>query len=540
MKGALHRRAPLVVFGAVECTAFVIWLNVGRSGWFYIDEWDFLAGRSAGDLGDVFRSHNGHWTTLPVLAFRLLFALFGLRTYVPYRVTIIVLYLVAAALLLAVTRRAGVNPWIATSACAMFALFGAGWENILLPFQMTFTGSLVFGLVYLLLADHDGPFDRRDALGLVAGLFALMCSGVGIVLVAVVGAAVLARRGRRLALLHVVPLASAYAIWLIVIGHTDNQVGHFRSLDVMRFVRTGLQSAFGAIGPVSAFGFVLVVMLVTGLALAFGGLARSQARARLAAPSALLAGSLVLLAITAVNRSAFGAGWARQSRYVSLVVAMLLPALAVAADAIATRWRWCLPLAIAVFLVGIPANLHAATRAQRILKPRDAATRATMQSLPYAGLARRVPRSLRPEPTTAGAVTIGWLLDAAAHDQLRGPGPLTPRLLASNRFRLSFARTSDPDPTVNCRTSTDFMELDLRKGEKVGVSGRAVPRPDGHESRRPEPVVRGHERVADRRDARGRQRAGHPGVARRIPHLHRPLSATDATHSAWRQSRSPG
>ena len=118
MKGALHRRAPLVVFGAVEFTAFVIWLNVGRSGWFYIDEWDFLAGRSAGNLGDVFRSHNGHWTTLPVLAFRLLFALFGLRTYVPYRVTIIVLYLVAAALLLAVTRRAGVNPWIATSACA--------------------------------------------------------------------------------------------------------------------------------------------------------------------------------------------------------------------------------------------------------------------------------------------------------------------------------------------------------------------------------------------------------------------------------------
>ena len=132
----------------------------------------------------------------------------------------------------------------------MFALFGAGWENILLPFQMTFTGSLVFGLAYLLLADHDGPFDRRDALGLLAGLFALMCSGVGIVMVAVVGAAVLARRGLRLALLHVVPLASAYAIWLIVIGHTDNQVGHFRPLDVMRFVRTGLLSAFGAIGPV--------------------------------------------------------------------------------------------------------------------------------------------------------------------------------------------------------------------------------------------------------------------------------------------------
>ena len=40
----------------------------------------------------------------------------------------------------------------------LFALFGAGWENILLPFQITFMGSFAFGLVYLLLlADHDGP-----------------------------------------------------------------------------------------------------------------------------------------------------------------------------------------------------------------------------------------------------------------------------------------------------------------------------------------------------------------------------------------------
>src|SRR5271169_1851171 len=76
-----RRRAPVIVFGAVEVVALVVWLIIGRSDWFYIDEWDFLAARKAGDLGDLFRSHNGHWTTLPILAFRLLYALFGLRTY---------------------------------------------------------------------------------------------------------------------------------------------------------------------------------------------------------------------------------------------------------------------------------------------------------------------------------------------------------------------------------------------------------------------------------------------------------------------------
>ena len=79
-------------------------------------------------------------------------------------------HLVAAALLLAVMRRARVRPWIATAAASSFVLFGAGWENIVVPFQICFTGALAFGLAQLLLADHDGSIDRRDRLGLLAGL----------------------------------------------------------------------------------------------------------------------------------------------------------------------------------------------------------------------------------------------------------------------------------------------------------------------------------------------------------------------------------
>ena len=87
-------------------------------------------------------------------------------------------------------------------------------------------------------------------------------------------------------------------------------------------------------------------------------------RSRARRPVALLVGSWCSSSITAVNRSVFGADWARQSRYVSLVGAMTLPALAVAADALATRWRWFLPIAIAMFLVGIPANSARGDRAR--------------------------------------------------------------------------------------------------------------------------------------------------------------------------------
>ena len=362
----------------MEVAALAIWLQIGRKTWFYIDEWDFLAGRKAGDLDDLFRPHNGHWTTLPVLTFRALYACFGLRTYLPYRLVIIVLYLVAAALLLIVMRRAGVDPWIATSAAALFALFGAGWENIILPFQIAFTGAFTFGLAYLLVVDHEGPFNRRDAAGLLLGLGALMCSAVGVVMVAVVGAATLVRRGRTVALLHVVPLATCYALWLVAIGHRETGVGRYTAVDVVEFLRAGLIRVFGAIGPATWFGFVIVVVLVGGVALAAIDRRGTSRLDELAAPIALFAGGLGLLAVTAVNRATFGADWARQSRYVSLVGAMMLPTLAVAADAFTRRWRWCFPVAIALFLVGIPANLHAATDAARHAqraRRRDRATR---------------------------------------------------------------------------------------------------------------------------------------------------------------------
>jgi hypothetical protein len=470
-----NSRAPLVVFGVVEVFALAWWLDVGRARWFYIDEWDFLAGRTAGSAHDLLRPHNGHWTTLPVLVYRGLFNLFGLWTYLPYRVVIVVLYLVAAALLLVVMRRAGVHPWIATAAASFFALFGAGWENIILPFQIAFTGALVFGLAALLVTDHDGPFDRRDAWGLSFGLLGLMCSAVGVVMVAVVGAALLLRRGRRAALLHVLPLAACYALWLFAYGRSETGVGKYTAADVVGFVRTGFVRSFEVIGPAAAFGWVVALLLAGGLAVAARNRRGSGRLEELAVPLALLVGACGLLAVTAVNRASFGADWARQSRYVSLVAAMTLPALAVAADAIARRWRAALPFAIALFVVGIPANLHDATSAQGALNERDRATRETMLSLPTLALAHAVPPSVQPDPATAGPVTIGWLRAAAARHRLPEPPPASAALRASDEFRLSFGRLTGSDrATTGCAQSDGAVVLDFHRGDRFEVFGNGV------------------------------------------------------------------
>ena len=159
-------RWALAVFGVLAVASVPLYLALARHEWFFLDEWDFLANRTAWNLGDLLRPHTDHWTTLPILAWRALWWTVGLRSYLPYVFLSVLAHVAVAALTRAVMRRAGVDPWIATIVAGVVLFFGAGAENIMYAFQITFTGALAFGLGQLLLADHDGPIDRRDWFGL--------------------------------------------------------------------------------------------------------------------------------------------------------------------------------------------------------------------------------------------------------------------------------------------------------------------------------------------------------------------------------------
>ena len=150
-----------------------------------------MSARTAGNAGDLFRAHFQHWTTLPILVYRLMWVLVGLRSYTPYQVLIVSAHLVAAALLARGDAPRRCAALAGDGRGRAFVFFGAGAENILVAFQITFVGALVFGLAQLLLSDHDGPIDRRDWLGLLAGFAGLACSGVAMTMTVVVGLAVL-------------------------------------------------------------------------------------------------------------------------------------------------------------------------------------------------------------------------------------------------------------------------------------------------------------------------------------------------------------
>ena len=411
-------RAALTLFVTLEAIALPLMLHWGHNIWFNADDWDFLAARKVGDLGDLMRPHFGHWTTIPVIAYRLTWWLVGIRTYTPYLFLVVASHLIVTALLRTVMRRSGVGPWLATLGAAVILFFGSGAENVLVSFQITFDAALAFGLCQLLLADHDGPLDRRDWLALLSGIAALLCSAVGLTTVAIVGLAVFLRRGWRPALFQTGPPALIFLVW----NHTapkGQSTAIWKATSpwaVVKFVLVGLDTTFARSSQLPGAGILLAALLLIWLLFARGPRAREALRGQAAAPVALLVGAIIFLLATGFFRSSqatllghapAGASRAKLSRYVYVVAALALPAVTLAADRIIRRRPRLTVAVVAVMAIGIPGNIaqfsHYASTPTA-----NAATRERFLVDAAIPLATQLPRSLRPQ-TRFAARRDDWL-----------------------------------------------------------------------------------------------------------------------------------
>jgi hypothetical protein len=465
-------RAALVVFTTASIvTVPIVLFGVGSYHWFFRDDFFFLTGRDAASLDDLFRPHNAHWSTVPIVVFRGLWALFGLRTYVPYQATVLVLHLGACALLRVIMRRAGVGPWIATAAATAFLLFGPGQQNIIWAFQIGFTGSLVFGLAQLVLLDHDGAIDWRDGLAVLAGLLSLMSSGVGVTMVAIAAVAAFARRGSKVALVQTVPLAALYlAWWLIERPAITSSFGRPPADELVRWVRSGVIGVFDSLGHFAVVAAVLGVVLVVGLVVAWSHLDLRQLRERAAIPAAMLLGVVVFLVMSATGRWFLGTDAARSSRYLHIGAALLLPALAVAIDALARRWRVLAVPLVALLLIAVPWNARDFERSPFDRNYMEARER-VIENVVRLPEAARVPSDVRPIPDAfvGPDLDLGFLLDAAAEGKIDTPSePISEELANELRVRIGVAQRTGSAPE-HCRRIDGSLHLSPEIGTSFGI-----------------------------------------------------------------------
>jgi hypothetical protein len=255
------RSTLVLVVGLVIGLPILLWL--GRGLTFFSDEWAFIENRSLGDPATWLPPHNEHWSTLPVIAYRLLVETVGLRTYVPYLAVVVALHGVVVTLVFVAIRRYS-GPLAAAAVAILLLCWGSGFENLYWGFQTGFVGATALGVAALL------ALDRRDERGRwgVAFLLTLGLATAGIELAFCVAVAIETLLSRRLRSMFV-PLAipaGIYAVWFLTLGRfgirPTTALSGSAIVDVPSSIITGFSNAGGAITGVGpTFGIVPVVAI---------------------------------------------------------------------------------------------------------------------------------------------------------------------------------------------------------------------------------------------------------------------------------------
>jgi hypothetical protein len=334
------RRVHLLSLGL----AALLLLYDSTTQWFHVDEWDFLAHRGLRLTGNdgLLYPHDVHWSTIPILVWRGLFNLVGVRDYWLYSLPLIVASLVVAHVLWRLMLRYQVEPWTATALVGTLVVIGVGSEDLLWAFQLGFVGSLAFGLLAVEATEDDRPW-----LAAAWGLGALLCSGMGVPLVAAGAAVALARRRFRVAVIAAVPPAVIFLSWWVTIGHRGGgRAGHVTVGSLASYVWTGLTaSAGGYLDLPRVVGAVLVV------ALAGAALWRRDV------PAVLAVMTVPLYLFVGVGRvGILGPGEAAASRYSYFTIALLLPLVGELITSL-LRWRVLEPVVLTGLVVVIGINL---------------------------------------------------------------------------------------------------------------------------------------------------------------------------------------
>jgi hypothetical protein len=323
-----------VTFIVLAAAAAVVLLYLGRHLTFWYDEWGSIT--FAGGVTDFLTPVNEHWSTFPLALYRITFAAFGLRSYMPYLAEVIALHLLAVAAAYVLARRR-VGSVMATALMVTLLLLGAGSENLFWAFQTGFVGSVAFGLWALVLIESSSRAARVGSSALL--IASLMSSGMGLVFLVVAFIRTILDPELRRNVVAIGPPAVVYLIWFSLTGRDGLEESRdMASLQELgRFVQRGTGHSVAEFSGLSFLpgGRALALALVAAMLLATLWAWLTKRRCALGAASLL--GIIATYALIGLVRANLGFEYTTRSRYVYVVAFLFVLA---AADLISLVRPW--------------------------------------------------------------------------------------------------------------------------------------------------------------------------------------------------------
>ncbi len=262
----------------------VLLFHLSRGTSFWADDWTWIATRRGNTVGTFLTPYNGHLSVVPIAIYRLMFALFGIGSYTPYRAVVIVLSLVVGVLVF-VYARTRTGEFVALLLAVLMLFLGPGWQNTMWAFQIPWLVVCVAGILALMLLERGTR--RADAGACALLVLAIGSTSLGLAFAVGIAVDLALSRGRwRDAWIVLIPLV-LYAIWALY--YHPNQV----DLTAIPAVPVNLAEAaaaalsslvgqsgilpFNGAGTSLTYGWPLLVLgLVLALRFARGALVRAR------------------------------------------------------------------------------------------------------------------------------------------------------------------------------------------------------------------------------------------------------------------------
>ncbi|MDR7254560.1 hypothetical protein J2X46_003553 [Nocardioides sp. BE266] len=344
----------LLLAACVLYGAYLVWLS--SDAWFWGDDWTFLfhKGTIPGETqGTLMDAYNGHWSLAHGLTYRVLFDLFGMKTYLPWLIVLIGFHVAIVLAVHVLLRRTGCPRSVALGTALAILFTGVAPEMLVYDAAMSHSGALAFGLAGIVVVVVTDAARRGLVLAAVLLSVALMFSATGISTVVLAAVFVSVHWSVSAGLRVAGPPAAVFVAWFAVWGRSgaggaDRTFGNLA--DVPNYVWDGLTKVFGSAVGVPGVGPVVFAALILNLltdregrpalrTLAWSGLAAATAQ----------------LVLEGVGRLNIGDIDNSPARYAYFSLVLLSPALALGVARLmraTVEPRWLPVAGISLALVG--------------------------------------------------------------------------------------------------------------------------------------------------------------------------------------------